>query len=261
MTKIGFKHSEETKLKMSKTRKGSKLSESHRIAIKASYNDELREKHRQIMLTKYEDPKERELQSIRMKAALDDTEVRIRMSEGQKNREYDPSQYEAMQEARRGFKATDETKEKIRLATMGNTSHLGCKQPPEAIEAMRQKRLEYWENTPNRDEHIGKIIAASHKKPNKTEIKLLKVLNSVSNEWDFVGNGQLMIAGKNPDYADVNGRKLLVELYGDYYHKGENPEDRINLFALYGYRTLIIWERELKDIETVKEKIKEFING
>jgi len=33
---------------------------------------------------------------------------------------------------------------------------------------------------------------------------------------------------------------------------------RINLFAKYGYQTLIIWEYEFKDRNIVIEKIEEF---
>jgi G:T-mismatch repair DNA endonuclease (very short patch repair protein) len=37
-----------------------------------------------------------------------------------------------------------------------------------------------------------------------------------------------------------------------------NPQDRIDAFKPFGFDTLVIWERELKDIENVKNKIQEF---
>jgi G:T-mismatch repair DNA endonuclease (very short patch repair protein) len=48
------------------------------------------------------------------------------------------------------------------------------------------------------------------------------------------------------------------ELYGDYWHKGQNPQDRIDMFKPFGFDTLVIWEKELKDMGAVTERIQEF---
>lgn len=53
-------------------------------------------------------------------------------------------------------------------------------------------------------------------------------------------------------------KKKLIELFGDYWHKGEDPQDRINIFKKFGYDTLVIWESELKDINKVKNKVIKF---
>ena len=60
---------------------------------------------------------------------------------------------------------------------------------------------------------------------------------------------------------DINGQKKCIELYGNYWHKNDNPQDRIDLFKQFGYDTLIIWEHELKDIEKVKNRIMKFHIG
>ncbi len=243
---LGYRNTPETKVKIS-------------LGVKNSYTVELREVRRQAMLKRYSNPNEIELQSQRMKLAMNRPEVKTNISNGQKRRTKNPRHWANMHKVRKGFKSTDETKEKVRLATLGNSSHLGHKHPPEAIETMRRKRKEYWETTPNRDEHIGKIIASSHVKPNNCELELLRLFNEVApNEWDYVGDGQFILAGKNPDLMCVNGKKQVAELFGDYYHRGEDPEERMNLFALYGYKTLIIWESELKEPEKVLNKIVEF---
>jgi len=41
-------------------------------------------------------------------------------------------------------------------------------------------------------------------------------------------------------------------------HNGENPEVRIAYFREYGFKTLILWEHELKDTGAVIRKIQEF---
>jgi len=99
------------------------------------------------------------------------------------------------------------------------------------------------------------------KSPNGGERKLLRILNNLHlREWKFVGNGRVILGGKNPDFINVNGKKLIIELFGKYWHTGENPKDREKIFVPFGYRTLVIWYSELRNEERVKNKIREFMN-
>lgn len=108
---------------------------------------------------------------------------------------------------------------------------------------------------------VKKQMRARGVKPNKTELNLNKFLHRIlPNEYKFVGDGEFILAGKCPDFVNVNGQKKIIELYGNYWHKGETGQKRITLFRQYGYETLIIWENELEDEIALKEKILNF-NG
>jgi hypothetical protein len=103
------------------------------------------------------------------------------------------------------------------------------------------------------------MIKAFHVKPNKKELFLDEILQDLfPGEYRFVGDGQFILAGKCPDFMNVNGQKKLIELFGDYWHRGENPEERIALFREYGYETLVIWEREMKDLILLEIKLDSF---
>lgn len=114
------------------------------------------------------------------------------------------------------------------------------------------------------EEFKNKVISASlsanrENKPNKAELRLLDLLNSLCpNEYKYVGDGQVIIAGKCPDFINVNGQKKIIELFGDYWHRGEDPKDRAKIFKPFGYKTLVIWESELKNIEKIKRRICKF---
>lgn len=86
------------------------------------------------------------------------------------------------------------------------------------------------------------------------------ILDSVApGDYAFNVDGSvLIIGGKIPDFVNINGQKKVVELYGDFWHKGENPDDRKSLFRGLGYDALIVWESELKNRESVIQKVKEF---
>lgn len=99
-------------------------------------------------------------------------------------------------------------------------------------------------------------------KPNKPETVLLNLLNQLyPNEWKFTGDFSFTINGKCPDFVNCNGQKKIIELFGDYWHRNDTPEDRAKIFEPFGYQTLVIWEHELKDIDRVKSRIHKFHRG
>lgn len=178
-----------------------------------------------------------------------------------------------------GTKMPEALIEKLRALHLGKPSPMAGKHHSEAS---REKMSESHKRVPLSEKHRGSIGKASkrvwaatseEKKnewmakirkslqcfPNKPKSAILSILESIyPGEWKFVGDGQVVISGKNPDFINVNGQKKIIELFGDYWHRGQNPEDRAEMFKPYGYETLVIWERELKDIKTVMTKIQAF---
>lgn len=118
-----------------------------------------------------------------------------------------------------------------------------------------------WQDVEFKNKQMRKFFAGKKAKPNKPETSLLDILNELfPNEWKYVGDGQVIINGKCPDFINVNGQKKIIELFGDYWHRGQDPKDRADIFAPFGYKTLVIWQSELKNIMCVKDKIIMFHN-
>jgi len=144
---------------------------------------------------------------------------------------------------------------------------------PEVRERNRQSQLKRLENpkvlaTYTHNIALATVAPRSHAKPNKAELKLTKLLNSLyPNEWHFTGNGDFWIGTLNPDFISNNGKKLAIELFGDYWHNrtGIPPHQtelgRIMHYNSYGYKTLIIWENELKDTAIVAKRIKQWVKN
>jgi len=107
--------------------------------------------------------------------------------------------------------------------------------------------------------YMEKVRKALNIKPNKPETAILNLLNLLyPGEWKYTGDFSFTINGKCPDFVNCNGQKKIIELFGDYWHRGEKAEDRAAVFSPFGYRTLVIWERELKKPDLVINKIREF---
>ncbi len=110
-----------------------------------------------------------------------------------------------------------------------------------------------------RPEYISKQIKARHTFPNKIEMFLQEYLDKLfPNEYKYVGSGEIIISNRNPDFININGKKKIIELFGDYWHKEGEVQERINIFKKEGWETLIIWEHELKNLDKLKEKLVDF---
>jgi G:T-mismatch repair DNA endonuclease (very short patch repair protein) len=103
---------------------------------------------------------------------------------------------------------------------------------------------------------------ACHTTPNKPETLIQTVLNRLyPNEWKYTGDWSFWINGRNPDFTCTNGKKLLIEHFGTYWHEGDNPEELKKIYSEFGYKTLVIWESELKDMKKTESEIKDFIEN
>jgi len=122
----------------------------------------------------------------------------------------------------------------------------------------------YWQNP----EHAKKVIRNNRQKPNREEEKLQDLLNKYfPNEWKYVGDGGVVINGFCPDFINCNSKKLIIELFGERWHTRENTPwyqtelGRMMVFASLGFKTLIIWSRELRSPKKVVQKVKTFMEG
>ena len=114
-----------------------------------------------------------------------------------------------------------------------------------------RENMAYWAN----------LHKSLHLKPNKPEAQLNKILQKLRpNEYKYVGDFSFILGGKSPDFMNINGKKKLIELFGDYWHKDDDPQERIDFFKQYGFDTLIVWEKELKDNKNLLVKLGSFVN-
>lgn len=86
-----------------------------------------------------------------------------------------------------------------------------------------------------------------------------QLFSDLCKEFKYVGDGSLMIDGKNPDFVDSTGTKL-IEIWGEHWHRNQDPQDRIDFFKIRGYDCLIVKPFELKELDKLREKVKEFEN-
>jgi len=137
---------------------------------------------------------------------------------------------------------------------------------PEQIEKRRQGMVRKWASlsAEERNKWIRAAMRGCSRSPNKPESVLMRVLNEISpNQWQYVGDGAVVIGGCNPDFININGKKLIIELFGNYWHGvkaryNSTPDARQAIFGEYGYKTLIVWEKEVEKRQELEEKLRQF---
>lgn len=163
-------------------------------------------------------------------------------------------------EASRGRHQTEEAKKKIGEKNKRKTRSPELRQRlreanknPSAD--LRKRNSEAHKKLWKDSEYVKKQMASRLVSQNKAEKTLQGILDrNFPGQWRFVGDGRVIINGKCPDFINEK-KKFIIELFGDYWHKLEEVEPRIKFFENYGYKTLIIWEHELKDLESNTQKI------
>ena len=184
-------------------------------------------------------------QSARMKGIRRTSECKNHMSVAQKGRHHSLEARTKISESHRGMCTSPETKVKLSLI-----------------------RKQWWANHPNLlEEHMRKIMSCSSKRPNGIEKQLISLISRHSLPFRYTGRGDIWINGQNPDFVNVNGKKTVIELNGCYWHHckicgfGDTISEtkRIEKYAEYGFRTIEIWEHNIKDefklLRTMKEEI------
>ena len=144
--------------------------------------------------------------------------------------------------------------------------HTASREDVRRKQSMASKKL--WED----DEH-RKRMSDAHKNYTKEQLRnimrrrvpsgLEKELDTLlqknfPGEWKYVGDGEFVLAGKNPDFVNINGKKKIIEVFGNYWHKEEEVAERVGLFAGYGFETLVVWGNELRDEDVLLERLRRF---
>lgn len=240
---IGRKHTEETKKKMSKSHKGilfskehiKKLSLSHK-GKPSSFHGKHHSEETKIMISKTKKKQYENGEVIHPRGML-----------GKKHSEETIRQ---IINNRKWYKHSEETKKKISLIKSGKKFSINHK-----------KKLSI--------SHIKAIKKGIYKiRPNKPEKQLIKIIKENSLPFNYVGNGTIWFRkgnhAFNPDFLSKNP-KHIIELFGDYFHNLpqniEKDKKRLKIYSKYGYKTLIIWEHELKDKQNVINRIKNFLKN
>ena len=105
-----------------------------------------------------------------------------------------------------------------------------------------------------RDEFERKKFLGMHIRPTEPEKQFLEICQNHDLPFRYVGDGQFVIAGLNPDFIHNNGEKIAVEIFGTYWHSpllrpkicpSQTLITRKKIFQQQGWDLIVFWEDEV----------------
>lgn len=108
-------------------------------------------------------------------------------------------------------------------------------------------------------EHIKKCLR--RRIPSSLEEKFQKIIDKYNLPYKYVGDGSFIIDSYNPDFINVNSKKIAIEVYARYYKRRHDlsidrwKEERTKVFNRYGWKIIYFDETEVDD-DYVLSKIK-----
>lgn len=293
-----YERTEKHKRNIGKAHKGKKrppFSEKWRKNLSKAFlkvweDPEYREKMSEVQLKRFEDPKEREKlskpRSEKAKANMKGhSGVYERTSEHGRNiskslvkRYREPEYQEMMLKAlnrpevkerhRKAMKAAynypevREKKSEMMTELWANPEHremmVIAHNKQEAKEKHSKAQLKNWQDS----EYQKKMVEGRTLKPNNLE----RIFDELTPECvEYIGDWQFFINTKNkthnPDFK-IKGQNKIIELFGDYWHEGEDPKELIKEYAEAGWKCLVFWEDNVhNEPERILKETLEFIRS
>lgn len=192
-------------------------------------------------------------------------ESREKMSAAQKGRKTSDETRRKISEAKTGFRHTEETKKKIGDAFRGKKGKNYGKPVSKETRKKISKKLRGRKLSEEHKENIRKGLRGRKNEKSKPELKFEEICIKFNLPFRYVGDASLWIGSKkgkklNPDFIEANGKKVIVEIMGRYWHSPLiNPKIREDAKLLYrekhykkhGWKTIFIWDTDLerKDAE------------
>ena len=143
----------------------------------------------------------------------------------------------------------------------------GVTHTPETRRKISERLKELWsdpEFSGRVFEGLSRAMSKFSQGPNQSELQLQSILDKhFPGEWKYVGNGQVRIGGRNPDFVNVNSRKQVIEMFGIYWHDPDlfpnrpTEEELIAHYRKYGINCLVLWEWDAWDEVEATKKVEE----
>lgn len=118
---------------------------------------------------------------------------------------------------------------------------------------------------------VARVFSSLTKRPTTPEKSLSRIIKSHKLPYTYNGNkADLIIGGRVPDFYNNNGEKIVVEVFGQVFHKPDlflrafkrrMPHSKtlngtIEHYAQYGFQCIVFWEDELQSLDSEFDIVK-----
>lgn len=129
----------------------------------------------------------------------------------------------------------------------------------------------WWNNISEsrREQRIRNSLMKSHIRPTGPEQEFITMIQNYGLPLRYVGDGELLIDGRNPDFIHQTERKI-IEIFGRGWHLPNrwfmvSPKrtvlETMEFYKSRGYDCLILWDNEIHNTMVILKKVRKFLGG
>ena len=114
----------------------------------------------------------------------------------------------------------------------------------------------------SKDDFFKMLGNCQKRRPTNIEKVIIELIDKHNLPWRYVGDGQLWIDGKNPDFVHKD-KKIIIEALGRYWHSKIEIKDRKQHFEKYNWKVIFLWEEDLANEQLILDVLnhpEKFIN-
>jgi len=140
---------------------------------------------------------------------------------------------------------------------------IGRKHRPDTLQKMSNTRVTLGlsrggKNPMSNPATVKRWVKANHLKPNSKELLLQFILDErLPGAYRLNVSQGNTVGNKVPDFVSTKGKRI-IELWGDYWHRGEDPKRLRSYYVNLGYDALVVWEHELNRPKVVASRVVRF---
>lgn len=100
-----------------------------------------------------------------------------------------------------------------------------------------------------KEQWIIEMRKAQEVRPTNPEKIMREIIFKNNLPYRYTGDGKFWITNINPDFVNTNGQKIVIEVFGNYWHNLLNikimDRKKKKILKKWGWKRIIIWEKEL----------------
>jgi len=152
--------------------------------------------------------------------------------------------------------------------TINKRYKLGYCYDPKIKKIALKNSILTWKNYTQiqKEERLSKMLIGQRKRPTSFEKKIFNFLDMNNMHFRYVGNGNVFISGRNPDFID-DEMKIIIEVYYSYF-KIKSYGSIINYVSEFkqrynnaGYKVIFFDEKELNSKNWKIQLLQKIINS
>lgn len=99
-------------------------------------------------------------------------------------------------------------------------------------------------------------------RPTSLEKRFIEIIKKYTLPYKYTGDGSFLIGYKNPDFINVNGQKICIEVANKVpaHHPEDYEQKKTEHFAKYGWKCLVFFA-DRKKFDDSEEEILKKLNG